>query len=130
MAISTVVFPGFGINNTALNWISFFVSFHSFYIMLNDITSSVCCFLWCSVCFFVVFLKVLFRVLVIIVTTPLSSFICNFSVNHHPHADDTKLFLISFKTTFVKSMLKLQNVIYRYLFMNVFHFFLSKSFQN
>jgi len=95
----------FGINGTVLNWFSSYLSSRSFYVKCNNKLSSShtsCCGVPQG--------SVLGPLLFILYTTPLSTLISSFSVNHHLYADDTQLFLSFHPSNFHSSIAHLQVV--------------------
>ena len=97
----------FGIHGTVLNWFSSYLSSRSFCVKCNNELSSShtsCCGVPQGSVLGPLILFILY-------TTPLSTLISSFSVNHHLYADDTQLFLSFHPSNFQSSIAHLQTVL-------------------
>jgi len=96
----------FGISSTALSWIKSYLLNRSFYVNIDNSTSSVF-----QLLYGVPQRSVLGPLLFILCTTPLSTVISNSSANHHQYADDTQLLLSFSALDFSRNITHLENTI-------------------
>jgi len=96
----------FNIHGTALNWFRSYLSSRCFRVKCNSDFSSqhtcLCCVLQGSV---------LGPLLFVMYTTPLSTLVSSFSLNHHLYADDTQLYLSFHPSDFHSNISHLQNAL-------------------
>ena len=102
----TCLSPWFGIQSTALNWFTSYVSSRCFPVKCNNNLSSLHTCL-CGVPKSSIFGHLLF----VMYTTPLSTLISSMSLNHHFYADDTQLFLSFHPSEFNSDITHLQNAL-------------------
>jgi len=100
----TCLWSWFGIQGSALDWFKSYLSSCYFQVKCNTNFSS------CHSCIYgVPQHSVLGPLLFILCTTPLSTLVLSFSLNHHLYADDTELFFSFYPSIIESSITQLQH---------------------